>query len=307
MLTTDRRLLPKIIDQTLDLKYKSLICGGCSFTSGVFLDDNSFFEIIREGYNRIKDRSWQDLRNSIEDFFQLPLAIQQECRSKGLNLDVRSYMENYITWPYFLADRIGIDTVYNCAYPGAGNQHVFNSIVNAIELDARPDPANTLVMIMWSGYERDDFIVGNDCVTGETYRYSDVAKLAFTGGLLSGIRKWPAVTFRSVQKSKNDQSRALENYLLIVALASYLKGKGFDYVFTEMSTDKKGKYLDIRPLFSDQQLTNFNQLVSNFECLGDRAVDLVDGFHPSTAEHKKWIDQVVVPFLTTSFNPRGIP
>lgn len=294
MLTTDRRLLPKIVDQTLDLKYKNLICGGCSFTACNFLNDFELFDTLRESYNKIKDPSWADLRNSIDDFFQLPVAIQEECRSKGLNLDARSYMTNYITWPYFLADRIGVETVYNCAAPGAGNQHIFYSIVNAIELEISADPNNTLVMVMWSGHERDDFIVGNDCVTGPTYQYSDAAKLGYTGGILS-----TAVSFRPVQKSKSDQSRALENYLLIMALASYLKGKGFNYVFTEIFKNKKEKYLDIRPLFSKPQLDCFDELLSKFECIGDQAVDLVDGFHPSTHEHKKWVDNTVLPFLNT--------
>lgn len=290
--------MPHIDDQLFDLGYKNLVCGGCSFTASNLLNDQSFFLEILKNYNKIKDSHWPSL-SVLEDFFSLPKVIQTECLEKGLNFNIRDYFTNYITWPYFLADRIGIDTVYNCGCPGAGNHHIFYSIMAALET-INFDPADTLIVVMWTNYDRDDFLVGPDSVVGETYHYSDSVKLASSGGFASKMRN-NLFSFENIKKSKTDESRTLENYLLISALAGYIKSKGFDFVFTEISEHKKEKYLDIRPYLSTQQRYNLDQLVSRFKCLGDCTQNTVDGFHPTTDEHKKWVDNIVVPFLKTTF------
>jgi hypothetical protein len=295
MLTSNRHILPKLSDTTLNLKYKNLLCSGCSFTACSFLNDSTFFDSLNSDYSRIKDVSWPSL-SCTDDFFQLPVTIQEECLSAGIILDVRNHMKDfYVPWPYFLADRINIETVYNCAAPGGGNQHIFYSIVNAIENTTSIDPKNTLVVLMWSSHDRDDFMIDKDAVIDSTYSYSDKVKLGSTGGLV-GVSKSNIFSYQSVQKSKSDISRALENYLLIMSMAFYLKGRGFDFVFTEFFKIKENA-------FQPHQLKKYKDLLHQFECLGDVSTDLCsDNFHPSSQSHSEWVDDIFLPFLTKLCN-----
>ena len=60
-------------------------------------------------------------------------------------------------WANLLADWSGM-TIVNLATPGAGNEHIANSLILYLEKN-KLDPSNTLVMAMWSGIDRNDLIV----------------------------------------------------------------------------------------------------------------------------------------------------
>lgn len=59
-------------------------------------------------------------------------------------------------WANFLADACGADCV-NLARDGAGNEHIARSVILYLE-QHRPDPAHTLVLVMWSGVDRLDLL-----------------------------------------------------------------------------------------------------------------------------------------------------
>lgn len=61
------------------------------------------------------------------------------------------------SWPYYLKDLGGFTQVLDCSLPGAGNQHISNSLLWALNID-QPDPKNSLIVVMWSGNDRDDYI-----------------------------------------------------------------------------------------------------------------------------------------------------
>ena len=59
-------------------------------------------------------------------------------------------------WPSLLAEFTGM-TIDNLAIPGAGNDHISKSLILFLE-KKNYNPKDTLVLVMWSGITRIDWI-----------------------------------------------------------------------------------------------------------------------------------------------------
>jgi hypothetical protein len=88
-----------------------------------------------------------------------------------------------VTWPYYLRDLGGFDQVLDCSLPGAGNSHISDSLIWGLEID-QLDPAASLVIVMWSGHDRDDYICPNEHINNYPFRfnYSKNVMSSITGG-----------------------------------------------------------------------------------------------------------------------------
>jgi hypothetical protein len=75
----------------------------------------------------------------------------------GCSFTYNNHETSAVTWPYYLRDLGGFEQVLDCSLPGAGNSHIADSLQWALEVD-RPEPADSLVIVMWSGCDRDDYI-----------------------------------------------------------------------------------------------------------------------------------------------------
>jgi hypothetical protein len=107
-------------ENTVDLGFKNLVVGGCSFTNTI----------------------------------------------NGGNVPT--------TWPYYLRDLANIQEVFSCAVPGAGNYFISQSIIWGIETK-KLHPDETLIVVMWSGTNREDEIFSSDAIdTDFIVRISDV-------------------------------------------------------------------------------------------------------------------------------------
>ena len=157
------------------------------------------------------------------------------------------------TWPYYLRDLGGFEQVWDGSCSGAGNNHIARSVITCVELGDF-DPADTLVVVMWSGYDRDDFLFDPRLVNQKNletapqdyFNYTDDVAIGMTGGLLGDGNL--IVNIENIKKIKNQASRALENYILIQSLAGYLDARGFQYVFTEFSTPGQMKDTNFDPV-----------------------------------------------------------
>lgn len=214
-----------------------------------------------------------------------------------------------LTWPAFLRSRINIDNYYDCSLPGAGNYHIFSSTIWAIENTKSFNKDNTFIAIMWSGNDRDDDIVDNQHVQKYSWKhnYSKNVSSGLTGGsnqtATSNIKKcnW------EIKQFKSKQSRAIENYIYIQSLYSYLKEKQFNFIFLDYMSDEREipfisedfsilKYL---PEYASENLKNMVQ----YNCKDIYSYcfenDLLseDLYHPGTTGHLEWTDNVLIPFL----------
>jgi len=224
--------------------------------------------------------------------------------------------EHVHTWPYYLRDLGGFGQVWDGSCSGAGNNHIARSIVTGIELGDF-DPAHTLVVVMWSGYDRDDFLVDPRLVNQKNlkttpqnyFNYTGDVAIGMTGGLLGDGNL--IVNIENIKKIKNSASRALENYIIMQSLAGYLDARNFKYVFTEFSTpgQMKDTNFDLVPYLLPKLQQPFVDLVRNLSPnLGDWALPEIkqnkhgDGYHPDADQHLTWTRSVLLPYLNTHSN-----
>ena len=221
------------------------------------------------------------------------------------------------TWPYYLRDLGGFEQVWDGSCSGAGNNHIARSVITCVELGDF-DPTDTLVVVMWSGYDRDDFLVDPRLVNQKNlktapqdyFNYTDDVAIGMTGGLLGDGNL--IVNIENIKKIKNQASRALENYILIQSLAGYLDARGFQYVFTEFSTPGQMKDTNFDPVpYLPIKLRQpfINLLRCLTPNLGDWSLPELehykknkggDGYHPDADQHLSWCRQVMLPYILLS-------
>jgi hypothetical protein len=223
-----------------------------------------------------------------------------------------SYNHRIQTWPYCVKDKTTIENVIDCSCPGAGNTHIQQSLIYKLETDQSLQPNNTLVVVMWSGYDRDDFIVDPRTLKTpypDEYHYHHQASLGMTGGV--GGESNLIVSIENVKKIKNLTSRALDNYVKIITLYYYLKERGFYFVFTEFSTASTRSDLNFDPVqyldsaIKEKFVKNVRDLTPN---LGDYALTTgnqsFDRYHPIQKDHEAWTDKILLPYLINLVNEK---
>jgi len=208
------------------------------------------------------------------------------------------------TWPYYLRELGDFDTVYDCALPGAGNYHISHA-VQWMLLNQDLDREQTLVIIMWSGNDRDDFICGTDFLSNYPmqYCYLPTVASAISGGEHSTAKGNTTINI-GVKQIKTRQSRAIENFLYIDSLKTWLDQRGYRSVFLNYidrqlpsrTTDFEIKpYL---PLGCQQRLNDiFDHCQDPYSfCLKNNLL-CEDDFHPSTDGHLTWTRNILIPLL----------
>jgi len=225
----------------------------------------------------------------------------------GCSFTRNKSLEYIESWPYYLRDLADFKQVFDCSCAGAGNKHIHDSVIYALEENDSITPENTFVAVMWSGYDRDDFIVSQEHILEEvycSYIYKDTVGVAITGGEL-GISN-SILSLDNIKKLKTYESRAVENYIYISGLHHYLTSRGFDFVFTEFSTPgtKRDNNFEITNYLDPVLVPKFNNLVRKIKPnIGDFATDLSeDRYHPSVDAQLNWTRDILVPYLATNLN-----
>jgi hypothetical protein len=213
-----------------------------------------------------------------------------------------------VSWPYVLQDVGGFDQVLDCSMPGAGNYHISNSLQWALEID-QPDPKDSLVIVMWSGADRDDYICPSADINehNSNFCYSKNAMTAITGGLRkesigNTIRK----EFKEFTVTKTHESRAIENYLYIVQTWNYLKNTNYKFVFLNFldgDLPSRTKHFDIKKYLPKLARENLNSMIASIPDLYSWSLkkDLLseDDFHPNADGYESWTKQILLPYLKT--------
>ena len=210
-----------------------------------------------------------------------------------------------VTWPYYLRDFGGFEQVLDCSLPGAGNYHISNALQWALEVE-RPDPDDSLIVVMWSGHDRDDCIIPKQHVNDYLFQfaYSDDVYTGITGGQHPDCKGNTKKDFKSFAELKNKKTKAIENYLTITGLYSFLRHKQYQFTFLD--------YLD-RSLVSrtcDFDIKDYlpNHLSSEYQKMITPMMDLYtyslgrnylmdDMIHPTPDGHLKWTRQHLLSIL----------
>lgn len=210
------------------------------------------------------------------------------------------------TWPYILKDLAGFQEVLDCSLPGAGNNHICQSLIWALSCDL-PPPEQTLVIVMWSGNDRDDCIMSHNNLNEYPMRfyYGEDAVTGLTGGFarthgncINGID--------ILGKIKSNQSRAIENYLYMSQAESWLAHHGYDFVFVDYLDRKKyqpgmdfdiDQYLPIKQKLHKQSM--MAPIVDLYSWAKENGGFCEDGFHPNFESNLSWTEKILIPHLQT--------
>jgi hypothetical protein len=228
----------------------------------------------------------------------------------GCSFTYNNHETSAVTWPYYLQDLGGFKQVFDCSMPGAGNSHIANSLQWAIEVD-NPDPNDSLIIVMWSGNDRDDYICPeeNNRPYPFKFNYNNNVFSGITGGShgdSSGNTKEGLV---ALGKTKTVESRAIENYLIISSLYNFLQNKGYKFLFlnyADRSLPARHLDFDIFPYLPNSVHFNFKSMIESVVdpytyTLKNDLLDL-DDFHPSPDGHLDWTKQVLIPHLKSQFD-----
>lgn len=194
------------------------------------------------------------------------------------------------SWPYYLRDKCGFNNVYDCSVEGAGNYQILTSVMYGLETH-NLIPDETLVVIMWSGYERDSIIVPLEqkSINEPIYYYNN---------------KIISVNTTRISNKKNKFSRALENYIYVNSLWNYLQNQKYQCIFlnfVDPTIPNRGhtfNVVDFLPNNLKKKFLNMFIDIENFYvyCIKNNQLQQ-DDFHPTMQGHLDWTHQVLAPSL----------
>jgi hypothetical protein len=219
-------------------------------------------------------------------------------------------------WPSILAETTGMQ-VHNLAVPGAGNDHIGKSLILFLERNEF-NPADTLVMAMWSGIGRIDWITDASLSNFKdqypfTYKYDEFNELTLGGNWWNNPN--PSMLLKTLvnySKFQSDHSLALHSWVSMRNLSDYLDINGFTYYYTSFvnynNMNIRGDALTVN-FFRELETLNlkFNSEhwlpLADADYYGDWSRDRnfldADGFHPRYPKAPEgWVNQVLIPCLT---------
>lgn len=234
--------------------------------------------------------------------------------TSGCSFTHNNHQDTHCVWANTLAVWSGW-TIDNLAVPGAGNAHIKNSTILHLER-TRPDPANTVVMIMWSGPERIDWITDRKSSNFKDlysfpYYYTDENEIVLGGSWWA--RDFDSLllkTLTNYSKFQSESSLALQSWLHIQDLENYLKLHGYNYYFLSWfdysdPVDRTHRWIEF-----DQEIARLGLTLDRSRWLAqgiDRSVGrwtlnrpeyiLEDGIHSGWQGHEAWLRAVLIPEL----------
>lgn len=246
---------------------------------------------------------------------------------KNLLVNGCSFTDNKLnTWATKLSQYHNRLSYCNIAASGAGNEYICNSTIHHLE-SADLDPADTLVIVMWSGTGRKDISLSGEMYYQTTHnkQYSHGAAVndlyyLFSGGLTNSWMQntFTSKIFNSMYKISDPLALCLDSLLNFVKLEHYLKANKYHYVFTSymnywdpivescMGGDYSiGFFCQDQSIYKNLNFSNWIFVNDRKDCLGEyaRSNNLLDQtFHPTELGHTLFTNQVVLPELEQRFN-----
>jgi hypothetical protein len=212
-----------------------------------------------------------------------------------------------VTWPYYLRDIGNFDEVYDCSLPGAGNTHIKNSIISCLDNNPHLLGDQSLLLVCWSGNNRDDHIVSPKAL-GEypfEYYYADGASLALSGGADGNGNLKDDTIISKLRICKDTKSRAWENYIAIRSLYTYLSYMQIKFVFFEYrdhNLPARDRSFDLTKYLESHTKKLYNDMIHKwstdiYSYSIRRDMLMGDDFHPNPDAHLSYTKEILVPEL----------
>jgi len=228
------------------------------------------------------------------------------------------------SWAAHVSTALAPNSYQNLARSGAGNFYISNSTIDYLASN-RPDPKETLVIVMWSGSGRKDFRISGEWYYHFENQYTYRAKSGsdddseyylFSGGLTNSWMS-SSITKKAFEwpyRMSDPVSLCKDSLMHIINLESYLQAHGYQYRFTgyfNQWTDQAdhshisgdyslGYFLKDIPTYKNYSFKNWIFVDQQRNCLGEFAsdLDLLDHtHHPLAAAHQMFAEKIIIPAL----------
>jgi hypothetical protein len=219
----------------------------------------------------------------------------------------------HFSWANLLANWTGMQ-IHNLAISGVGNDHISRSIILYLEKNKLP-PEDTLVIVMWSGINRIDWITdAKDSKFSKeysfNYQYDDYNELVTGGAWWNTTMPTPLMkAIIDYSKYQSIHSLTLHSWLAMQNLSNYLKVNQYTHCYTSYlnykSIGRAADYVDF-----DTELKKLNLYLDkeswlpldDNEYYGDWARKRKylegDSFHPKFPEATEgWLQEILIPEL----------
>lgn len=239
-----------------------------------------------------------------------------------------SNQTNTDTWGAHLRNAIKPKIYQNLACSGAGNLYICNSTIDYLSSSALT-PAETMVVIMWSGSGRKDIRISGEWYYHFENQYKYRAKsfngneseyYLFSGGLTNSWLESPPIKkiFEWGYKLSDPISLCKDSLIHILNLENYLKVHRYQYRFTgyvnqwtdvqdhsALSGDYSiGHFLKNIPIYNQYKYNSWIFVDQERNCLGEFAKnmnELDQTGHPTELAHCKFAKNIVLPQLIDSY------
>ena len=210
------------------------------------------------------------------------------------------------TWPYYFRDLAGFKDVFSCAMPGAGNNFISQSMVWGLETK-KLSPETTMVVVMWSGHDREDSIFSSDAIDNDAsyvYNYTDNVCHGTTGFPSrngDGNTHW--FGYRDIHKYKSLESRAVENAIWKIQLKRYLDASGYKSIFVNFldpTVPNRTNNFDIVKFLPDTIKETYSSIMDQvqdpYSFSLKRMLISDDDLHPSPDGNLAWTREILIPY-----------
>ena len=160
---------------------------------------------------------------------------------------------------------------------------------------------DSLVVVMWSGCDRDDYICPEENIKPYQFKFNYSKNIASS---ISGNNISDALL--GLSQTKNLHSRAIENYLYINGLWNYLKNSGYQFIFLNFldgNLPSRTGHFDITKhlptVIKHQYNTMLTKIIDPYTWALKNNLLTDDDFHPSPDGHLDWTRKMLLPKLQT--------
>lgn len=249
------------------------------------------------------------LRNIPKQFDSTHSSKFKNLFVSGCSFTYNNSENSTCTWPYYLRDFVGFDQVYDCSQSGAGNSHIFNSVVNEVETNTAISPESTMMIVMWSGMSRVDVIATQALAKSwhfmsNNYQLDDkfstlsifnIEHFRFSSGYGNNKTSDLETMCYHYRRLIEPEAQIYQSMLNIISLYHYLKNKNYNFVFLN--------YMDPTPeleCIKNPLVSTVSQMFAPVLDLGTysqstRQLEVDD--HPSPDGYLSWTKDYLIPYL----------
>ena len=212
------------------------------------------------------------------------------------------------TWPKHLASYLPDYQHISTGMGSQGNGLISRRIVYQVtELLKLHTPGDLLVGIMWSGNNRQEFYSSTKPVVNQEYVMENPTRFIkeSTGSWAIMNHNWKDQSSVLYYKNFFDiVGGAISSYEHILRTQWFLKIHNIKYFMTtytgEVFSDDLKNHIDIQHLYKQIDFSKFLNITGEYEwCRDHSGLDfpIPGDNHPSSEQHKKFTEQVILPFL----------